>query len=36
LFDHPTVAEMASEIEDLILAKVENEELSGDRNRSVV
>jgi amino acid adenylation domain-containing protein len=38
LFDHPTVAEMSSEIEDLILAKVENSEaeLSGDRNRSVV
>jgi amino acid adenylation domain-containing protein len=36
LFDHPTVAEMALEIEELILAKVESEELSGDRNRSVV
>jgi len=38
LFDHPTVAEMSSEIEDLILAKVESSEaeLSGDRNRSVV
>jgi amino acid adenylation domain-containing protein len=39
LFDHPTVAEMSSEIEDLILAKVEAEsatELSGAHNRSVV
>jgi amino acid adenylation domain-containing protein len=38
LFDHPTVAEMSSEIEDLILAKVESSEaeFSGDRNRSVV
>ena len=37
LFDHPTVAEMSSEIEELILAKVSNEaEFSGDRNPSVV
>ena len=39
LFDHPTVAEMSSEIEDLILAKVEAAsatELSGAHNRSVV
>ncbi len=37
LFDHPTVAEMSSEIEELILAKVGTEpELAGDRNRSVV
>jgi len=38
LFDHPTVAEMSSEIEELILLKVESSdaELSGDRNRSVV
>jgi amino acid adenylation domain-containing protein len=38
LFDHPTVAEMSSEIEELILDKVESNEaeLSGDRNRSVV
>ena len=38
LFDHPTVAEMSSEIEELILAKVESNEteLAGDRNRSVV
>jgi amino acid adenylation domain-containing protein len=37
LFDHPTVAEMSSEIEELILAKLGSEtDLSGDRNRSVV
>jgi acyl-coenzyme A synthetase/AMP-(fatty) acid ligase/acyl carrier protein len=38
LFDHPTVAEMSSEIEELILLKVESSqaELSGDRHRSVV
>ena len=39
LFDHPTVAEMSAEIEDLILAKIEDAtriELSGDHNRSVV
>jgi len=38
LFDHPTVSEMSSEIEELILLKVENSEAeySGDRNRSVV
>jgi amino acid adenylation domain-containing protein len=38
LFDHPTVAEMSSETEELILLKVEanDAELSGDRNRSVV
>jgi amino acid adenylation domain-containing protein len=38
LFDHPTVAEMSSEIEELILLKVESSEseLSGERNRSVV
>jgi amino acid adenylation domain-containing protein len=39
LFDHPTVAEMSAEIEDLILAKIEDatrNELSGDHNRSVV
>jgi amino acid adenylation domain-containing protein len=37
LFDHPTVAEMSSEIEELILLKVESsEEYSGERNRSVV
>jgi amino acid adenylation domain-containing protein len=38
LFDHPTVAEMSSEIEELILLKVgsSDAELSGDRNRSVV
>jgi amino acid adenylation domain-containing protein len=38
LFDHPTVAEMSSEIEELILAKLGSSEaeLSGDRNRSVV
>ena len=38
LFDHPTVAEMSLEIEELILAKVESSaaEFSGDRNRSVV
>jgi len=38
LFDHPTVAEMSSEVEDLILAKLGSSEaeLSGDRNRSVV
>jgi amino acid adenylation domain-containing protein len=38
LFDHPTVAEMSLEIEELILLKVggSDAELSGDRNRSVV
>lgn len=37
LFDHPTVAEMSSQIEELILAKVAGEaEYSGDRNRSAV
>ncbi len=38
LFDHPTVAEMSSEIEELILQKVEGEEpeLSGERTRCVV
>jgi amino acid adenylation domain-containing protein len=37
LFDHPTVAEMSSEIEELILLKVDRSEaFSGDRNRSVV
>jgi len=39
LFDHPTVAEMSAEIEDLILAKIEDatkNELSGDHNRSAV
>ena len=39
LFDHPTVAEMSAEIEDLILAKIEDatrNEPSGDHNRSVV
>jgi amino acid adenylation domain-containing protein len=38
LFDHPTVAEMSSEIEELILLKVatSESELSGERNRSVV
>jgi hypothetical protein len=38
LFDHPTVAEMSSEIEELILLKVDSSEaaFSGDRNRSVV
>jgi len=38
LFDHPTVAEMSSEIEELILLKLgsSDAELSGDRNRSVV
>jgi amino acid adenylation domain-containing protein len=38
LFDHPTVAEMSSEIEELILLKVASSEaeFSGDRNRSVV
>ena len=38
LFDHPTVAEMSSEIEELILAKVESNEaeFSGARNRSVL
>jgi len=38
LFDHPTVAEMSSEIEELILAKVASmseDELSGERSRSV-
>jgi amino acid adenylation domain-containing protein len=39
LFDHPTVAEMSLEIEELILAKVglaSQAELSGDHHRSVV
>jgi amino acid adenylation domain-containing protein len=37
LFDHPTVAEMSSEIEELILLKIDSSEaFSGDRNRSVV
>jgi acyl carrier protein len=38
LFDHPTVAEMSSEIEELILLKLgsSDAELSGDRNRSAV
>jgi acyl-coenzyme A synthetase/AMP-(fatty) acid ligase/acyl carrier protein len=37
LFDHPTVAEMSLEIEELILARVEGEsKLVGDHNRSVV
>jgi amino acid adenylation domain-containing protein len=38
LFDHPTVAEMSSEIEELILLKVATSEaeFSGERNRSVV
>jgi amino acid adenylation domain-containing protein len=38
LFDHPTVAEMATEVERLILVKVEEGavELSGERNPSVV
>jgi len=39
LFDHPTVAEMSSEIEDLILVKVgstSNPGLSGERHRSVL
>src|SRR6266446_3659930 len=38
LFDHPTVAEMSLEIEELILLKLgsSDAELSGDRNRSVV
>ncbi len=37
LFDHPTVAEMSVEIEDLILARVESEsKLVGEHNRSVV
>ncbi len=38
LFDHPTVAEMSAEIENLILAKVEKTartEPSGERNASV-
>ena len=37
LFDHPTVAEMSSEIEELILLKLgsSDAELSGDRNRRV-
>ncbi len=39
LFDHPTVAEMSVEIEDLILARVEGSsesKLAGDHYRSVV
>jgi len=38
LFDHPTVAEMSVEIEDLILAQVEGSEskLAGEHHRSVV
>jgi amino acid adenylation domain-containing protein len=37
LFDHPTVAEMSVEIEDLIMARVEEEsKLVGDQSRSVV
>jgi amino acid adenylation domain-containing protein len=37
LFDHPTVAEMSIEIEDLIMARVEEEsKLVGDHSRSVV
>lgn len=39
LFDHPTVAEMSVEIEELILARVEGNresKLAGDRHRSVV
>jgi amino acid adenylation domain-containing protein len=39
LFDHPTVAEMSTEIEDLILAKIADgttNEFSGDHNRSAV
>jgi len=39
LFDHPTVAEMSVEIEELILARVEGKsefKLAGDRHRSVV
>ena len=39
LFDHPTVAEMSVEIEDLILARVEGiseSKLAGEHHRSVV
>jgi amino acid adenylation domain-containing protein len=39
LFDHPTVAEMSIEIEDLILARVEGiseSKLAGEHHRSVV
>ncbi len=39
LFDHPTVAEMSLEIEDLILARVEGiseSKLAGEHHRSVV
>jgi acyl carrier protein len=38
LFDHPTVAEMSSEIEELILLKVAGSDaaFSGDRKSSVV
>lgn len=39
LFDHPTVAEMSVEIEDLILARVEGiseSKLAGEQHRSVV
>jgi acyl carrier protein len=39
LFDHPTVAEMSLEIEDLILARVEGiseSKLAGETHRSVV
>jgi amino acid adenylation domain-containing protein len=39
LFDHPTVAEMSVEIEDLILARVQDiseSKLAGERHRSVV
>jgi len=39
LFDHPTVAEMSVEIEDLILARVQNvsqSRLAGEHHRSVV
>jgi amino acid adenylation domain-containing protein len=39
LFDHPTVAEMSVEIEELIIARVEGHDdskLAGERHRSVV
>ena len=37
LFDHPTVAQMSVQIEELILARVEEEsKLAGELNRSVV
>jgi acyl carrier protein len=39
LFDHPTVAEMSVEIEDLILARVQGvseSRLAGEHHRSVV